>query len=118
MSTILTHHVQKAFEDGELRRLPGECVNALPWRTRPKLETQRYIAPLPEGAEPVADAGGRYWLGTRWMEQAGRTRLDERAWPQRLPGVGRWQLSDGTTLNGVSRERAEAAEAGLPAETG
>lgn len=75
MGQFLTHYVSKEFEDGDVRRLVGECVNALPWRTRQQLENLRYIQTLPEGLEPIADDEGRYWMADEWLVRHGRTAM-------------------------------------------
>ena len=123
MSKILTHHVTKQFEDDGVERLPGECVNALPWRTATSLEAQRYIQPLPEGAEAVGDSEGRWWLSAAWLTRHKRSPLDvgvqEREPEQgtvpgvkKLPGVALWKLANGKKFRG-SKQKAEAANLGL-----
>jgi len=121
MSKILTHHVTKRFEDDGVERLPGECVNALPWRTATSLEAQRYIQPLPEGAEPVGDSEGRWWLSAGWLTKHDRMPLDLGVQEQeagtapgveKLPGVGLWKLANGKAFRG-SKAKAEAANLGL-----
>ncbi|MFA6044765.1 MAG: hypothetical protein WC718_07260 [Phycisphaerales bacterium] len=116
MSKILTHHVTKAFEDDGVQRLPGECVDALPWRTAMELERQRYIQPLPEGVQPVGDNEGRWWLGPEWLARHKRTPMQtvQEAVQGALPdvekvGVALYRLPDGTKFRGSKREAREAA---------
>jgi len=116
MSKILTHHVLKAFDDDGVERLPGECVNALPWRTSTQLEAQRYIQPLPEGVEPVGDDGGRWWLAAEWLVRHGRTPMDvgpakkdELPEVKKLPGIGLWELPGGAKFRGSKQKAREAA---------
>jgi len=78
MADVLTHIVQKGFEDAGTKRLSGECVNAFGWRTMLALEAQRYIVPLPDGIEPVVDSDGRYWQSLAVLKSYDRKPLPKR----------------------------------------
>ncbi len=79
MAQLLTHIVQKSFGDDTInvldplqKRVAGECVNALFWRTLEGMENTRRIAPLPEGLDPIVDSFGRFWIDMQMLKNAGR----------------------------------------------
>ena len=115
MSKILTHRVLKQFEDDGLQRLPGECVDALPWRTAEALERARYIAPLPEGVDPIADADGRFWVDQGCLKRYARPVLDTviegGGAPQDVEkiGVALYRLPNGTAFRGSKANARKAA---------
>ncbi len=96
MADVLTHIVQKGFEDEGTKRLSGECVNALAWRTMLSLEAQRYIIAMPDGLEPVVDDEGRYWQSLAVLKQHGRTELEAGA-PEEPEAPGEQEASNGET---------------------
>lgn len=109
MSALLTHHVLKKFEDDGVIRLVGECVNALGWRTTEAMVSQRMIAPLPEGIEPVGDTEGRFWTGPEWLERHHReplTQTDDEEPKPEFPthhGGPWWLLSNGEKVRGKTK---------------
>ncbi len=123
MADVLTHIVQKGFDDGGTKRLSGECVNALAWRTMLAMESQRYIVALPDGLEPVVDSEGRYWQSLSVLKSYGRTELEAEApeepeaeeveekakeWPAdavpKMAGPMLWDLPDGERFKGKKVE--------------
>ncbi len=108
MADVLTHIVQKGFDDGGTKRLSGECVNALAWRTMLAMEAQRYIVALPDGLEPVVDSDGRYWQSLSVLKGYGRTELEAGA-PEEPEAPE--EPGDGEASNGETKEQwlADAA---------
>jgi len=120
MSKILTHRVLKQFNDDGVDRLPGECVDALPWHNAESMEHVRMIAPLPDGLQAVEDSEGRWWMDAGMLEHYGREPVPVRmeakkratgSFPK-MVGPKVWDLSDGTRFRGRKIE-AQAAEAAL-----
>ena len=116
--------------------LPGRCVNALGWRLAERLVSTRYLMPLPEGLDPVPDTQGGYWVDLETLERHGlkpqgteaiaqnepepvdepEVEEAEPEFPKRLPGVGRYELSNLEVFKG-SKVKAEAAEAALQTQS-
>lgn len=115
MAELLTHIVQRGFEDDGVQRLSGEVVNAMYWRNTESMVNLRYLAPLPDGLEPVVDSEGRYWdslmslkrhkrpeLGVeaeQEEEAAPKEPVEEGAQPKHIAG-GLWEMPIGPRFRG------------------
>ena len=106
MAELLTHVVQKGFDDDGTKRLAGECVNATAWRLTEQLVRLRYIVPLPEGLEPVSDAEGRFWDSLNTLKRYGRPEIEVQAESvgEKLTPTHRggkyWDMPDGSRFEG------------------
>jgi pyruvate/2-oxoglutarate dehydrogenase complex dihydrolipoamide acyltransferase (E2) component len=67
----LTHVVHKGLRDDDVKRLPGELVDAMHWRTIAQLEDQRSVSPIPAGVTPVATVDGRWFTDRRFIDKYG-----------------------------------------------
>lgn len=67
----LTHVVHKPFLDEDVKRLPGELVDAMGWRTVTLLEDQHRISTIPDGADPVVTVDGRVFIDRSFIVRYG-----------------------------------------------
>ncbi len=81
----LTHVVHKPVRDVGVKRLPGELVDALAWRTCAQLEDQRFISTIPAGLDPGVSVEGRWFADRTWLRKYGfREERPARATPGSL----------------------------------
>ena len=105
----LTHVVYRPFEDGGVIRQVHECVDATLWRWVRQLEGQGRITPIPATVTPVQTSDGRWWATQSAADRHDRELAKEAGhYPIKLDR-GKYQLSDGTIVNG-SKATAEAHE--------